>query len=140
MHIPSIKTRRDMETAAELRAAGATWDTIAERLQRQPAVLIRWTKTYRDDWERFLADAEDRISRQASNESRSVMRTLLRHKSSKIRLTAAEKLAKQRLAEKAALPPPEPRADMTAFLTYAQEISDEQLDEYIAEFIQQRQK
>ena len=34
MRIPSIQTRRDMEMAAELRAAGATWETIGEQLVR----------------------------------------------------------------------------------------------------------
>ena len=28
MHIPSQRTRNDMDAAAELRTAGATWDTI----------------------------------------------------------------------------------------------------------------
>ena len=70
MRIPSARTRRDMETAAELRAAGATWDTIAAQLERQPNVVIRWTSVYREDWERMYAAAEERESRLGDNESR----------------------------------------------------------------------
>ena len=41
MKIPSMRTRRDMETAAELRAAGASWETAAAELGRQPVLLMR---------------------------------------------------------------------------------------------------
>ena len=44
MNIPSTRTRHDMEIAAELRAQGATWATIAAKLKRQPGRLKRWTR------------------------------------------------------------------------------------------------
>src|SRR5262249_10589237 len=77
MKIPSAKTRRDMEIAAELRAAGATWETAAEKLGRRRFVVQRWAKDYPDEWERLLGDAEQRVSREGTNESRSAMRILL---------------------------------------------------------------
>jgi hypothetical protein len=35
MKIPTTRTRRDMEIVAELRAAGATWETAALKVQRR---------------------------------------------------------------------------------------------------------
>ena len=135
MRIPSDRTLHDMETAAELRAAGATWETAAEQLGRQPTLLIRWTRHYHEDWERLLREAEERLSRQASNESRSVLRMLMRCKSSKIRLSAADKLMRHGLEEKAKREPPEPRVDRSAYIALLEEMTDDQLQEHLAEFV-----
>jgi len=124
-----------METAAELRAAGATWETAAEQLGRQPTLLIRWTRHYHEDWERFLREAEARLSRHASNESRSVMRKLLRAKSSRIRLTAADKLTRHWHEEKAKEAPPDPHVDRSAYVAFLEEMNDDQLQEHLAEFV-----
>jgi hypothetical protein len=123
-----------METAAELRAAGATWETVALKLHRQIGVLHRWTKYYREEWERLFREAEERLSRQAGNESRTVLCELLRSKKSTVRLAAAERLARLRLQEKKAEPPPEPHPDVAAFVAAAEEMTDEGLEEYLAEF------
>ena len=135
MRIPSHRTLRDMETASELRAAGATWETAAEQLGRQPTLLIRWTRHYHEDWERLLRDAEERLSRQASNESRSVLRMLMRCKSSKIRLSAADKLMRHGLEEKAKREPPDPHVDRSAYVAFLEEMNDDQLQEHLAEFV-----
>ncbi len=126
-----------METAAELRAAGATWETAADQIQRDATVLIRWARVYRDDWERLLREAEERLSRQASNESRSVLRTMLRHKSSRVRLSAADQLTRHRLDEKAKQQPPDPHVDRCAYIDFLEEMNDAQLHEYLAEFVKQ---
>src|SRR5438128_978518 len=136
MKIPSIRTRRDMETAAELRAAGATWETAAGQLGRDPTLLMRWARVYREDWERLLREAEQRLLRQGSNESRSVLRILLRAKSSKLRLAAADKLAHHCREEKALQEPPSPHTDRTAFLAYLEEMTDAQFQEYLADVVQ----
>jgi hypothetical protein len=136
MLIPSIRTRRDMETAAELRAAGATWETAAGQIGRQPNLLMRWARVYSEEWERLLREAEQRLLRQGSNESRSTLRLLLRCKSSKIRLAAADKLAHHCRAEKALQEPPSPQTDKTAFLDYLEEMTDAQLQQFMAEVVQ----
>src|SRR5262245_20027098 len=86
MHIPSEKTRRDMEAAAELRAAGATWETIGEVLGRKPFVLTRWARVYRDEWRAYLRRAEERAQRDGNSVERTKLRALLRHESPKIRM------------------------------------------------------
>jgi hypothetical protein len=124
-----------MEVAAELRAPGATWETIGLKLQRQPGLLRRWTKVCCDEWERLLKEAEERLSRQAGSESRAVLRELLRSKKSTVRLAAAERLARLRMQEKASEAPPDPHADVAAFIAAAEEMTDEELEGYLAEFI-----
>jgi HEAT repeat protein len=133
MKIPSVRTRRDMEVAAELRAQGATWETIGLKLQRQPGLLRRWTKVYSEEWERLLKEAEERLSRLAGNESRAVLRELLRSKKSTVRLAAAERLARLRMQEKAKEQPPEAHADVAAFIAAAEDMSDEELEEFLVE-------
>ena len=61
MNIPSTRTRHDMEIAADLRAQGGTWVTIARNLKRQPGLLMRWTRVYAPEWERLLKEAEERL-------------------------------------------------------------------------------
>jgi len=134
MKIPTTRTRRDMEIVAELRAAGATWETAALKVQRRAGLLRRWTKVYPEEWERLFREAEERLGREANNESRTVLREMLRSKEPKARLAAAERLARLRLQEIAKQPKPDPHGDLAAFLAAAQEMSDAELDEYMAEF------
>src|SRR5262245_57593068 len=107
MHITSEKTRRDMEAAAELRAAGATWETIGEVLGRKPFVLTRWARVYRDGWRGFLRYAEDRLLQQCDSDARTKLRALLRHESSRVRLKTADQYMRRRVAENAAQRPPD---------------------------------
>ena len=134
MKIPTTRTRRDMEIVAELRAAGATWETAALKVQRRAGLLRRWTKVYPEEWERLFREAEERQGREANNESRTVLRELLRSKETKARLAAAERLARLRQQHMAKQPKPDPHGDLAAFLAAAQEMSDAELDEYMAEF------
>ncbi len=135
MKIPSNRTRQDMETAAELRAAGATWETIAAQLHRQRYVVARWVKHYAEEWERLLREAEERTSRHADNESRNVARLLLRDNSPKVRLDAANSLARRRQVEKAVEPPPDPRSDLTALVAQVEQMSDDELQQFLVEFM-----
>jgi transposase len=136
MHIPQTRTRRDMERAAELRAGGASWKATAEAIGRHEAVLRRWAKDYSDDWERLYRDADERLKREANNESRAMLRTLLRHKSSKIRLSAADKLSQLILKSKAVEPPPDPRSDLRAFEACLESMTDEELELFMCKFIE----
>ena len=135
MRIPSARTRRDMEAAAELRAQGANWETCAINVGRHVNSVMRWTRVYREDWERLLHEAEQRLSQQAGNESRTTLRKLLAHKSSRVRLSAADKLTKLRLDEKASEPAPDPRSNLSAFFSHLEEISDEELEAELADVV-----
>ncbi len=62
MKIASQRTLDDMDSAAELRVQGATWDTIAQVLCRHKRVLTRWVRYYAEDWERLFQEAEQRLA------------------------------------------------------------------------------
>src|SRR5207244_8736350 len=46
-----------MKLAAELKALGHRWNTIAQQLQRHERTVRRWPENYRDDWDKLLANA-----------------------------------------------------------------------------------
>jgi HEAT repeat protein len=140
MKIPSIRTRQDMETAAELRAAGATWETIAAQLQRKLSLVARWAKLYAEEWECLLREAEERLSRHADNESRSVTRQLLRDNDPKVRLDAADALAQRRQQEKAAEPASDPQSRYNTLTSQLDELSDEELRRFTLELILEAQE
>jgi hypothetical protein len=123
-----------MEVAAELRAQGATWQIIALKLKRQLALVHRWTTYYAEEWDQLLGEAEERLHRQAGDESRAVLRELLHSKKSNVRLAAAKRLARLRLQEKAKEPPPV-RTDLAAWIQAAEEMSDAELEQYLGEFL-----
>jgi hypothetical protein len=135
MHVPSEKTRRDMEAAAELRAAGATWETIGEVLGRKPFVLTRWARVYRDEWRGYLRYAKERALQQVNSEARMKLQALLRHESSHIRMKTAVQYLREQLAENATRRPPDPQLELADFLAKIEKMSDEELQESIAEFI-----
>jgi hypothetical protein len=133
MHIPSNRTRRDMQAVAELRTAGATWDTIGEVLGRHPYVLRRWTHVYRDEWDGFIHDAEERVCQKRSEYARAAVRLALRHESPRVRRAAAENLRCERRAEQAK-EPIELRAKLPLALRAIDEMSDEEIDKCVAEY------
>ena len=124
-----------METAADLRAAGATWETAARQVGRDPTLLMRWARHYREEWQQLYREAEERLARRASDEARAVLRTLFRAASAKVRRAVADKLAQRRHDEKAREAPSNPKADRLAYLDFVEKMSDEQLQQYLLEFV-----
>lgn len=120
--------------AAELRAAGATWETIAEQLDRHPNHVSRWSRVYREEWEAMLQQAEERQSRCGDDQSRSTLKELLRSQNPKARSATAGKFAQQ-VREDQAARPPGPNAELLAKLAMIEEMSDEELDETLDKFI-----
>ena len=64
-----------------------------------------------------------------------MLRTLFRAASAKVRLAAADKLARHRHDEKAREAPSNPKADRLAYLDFVEKMSDEQLQQYLLEFV-----
>jgi hypothetical protein len=134
MHIPSQRTRHDIDAAAELRAAGATWQTIGEALERHEFVVRRWTHVYREDWELDLAAAERRAAKRGDDD-KAKLRALLRHTNARIRRHTADELIRQRRAEASTESPFEQRVYINTFLAGVEQMNDKELDKTIAEFI-----
>ena len=49
-HPMSHNTRTLLTVAAELRAAGASWEAVAAKVRRKPRTCQAWTTRFRDDW------------------------------------------------------------------------------------------
>jgi hypothetical protein len=83
--------------AAELRAAGATWDKVAKAVNRVERTVRGWTRKYADRWADALFQAERRMASQSDCESVLTLRKLLVSQDEKIRWHAAKCLVNRRL-------------------------------------------
>jgi hypothetical protein len=133
MRIQSPQTRRDLEIAAELRAAGASWDTAAAVLHRQPHLLSRWSRVYFEEWQRLLAQAEERQAH-TDAESRSALRKRLQSRDANTRVEAATNLMQQRLDEMAAQSPAQVPTDPAAFKAHVEQMNAQELDGFLTNF------
>jgi len=84
--------------AAELRAAGAAWDTIAAQIGRAPHTVRQWQYYYRARWVAALRAAESRIASEAAAESVIAMRAQLRSTDPDVSHAAARQLMQYRVA------------------------------------------
>jgi hypothetical protein len=57
---PETKVR--IRLAVELRAAGATWETVGQRLGRDSSTCRRWPSRYRAEWEALQKLASQYLS------------------------------------------------------------------------------
>ena len=133
MQIQAPKTRRDLEIAAGLRAAGASWDTAAAVLHRQPHLLSRWSRVYFEDWQRLLAQAQERQAR-TNAKSRSALRKRLQSRDANTRMDAATELMQQILDEMANQSPAQLPTDPASFKTYVEQMNDQELDAFLTDF------
>jgi hypothetical protein len=86
-----------MAVAAELRASGLSWETVAERVGRNPRTCRRWLAEYPGVWDRLYRRAELRVLESATAEAVIVLRNLLRSEDEKVRRDAARFLLQMRL-------------------------------------------
>jgi hypothetical protein len=116
---------RRLAAAAALRAAGSSWEAVAERLGRSPAACRRWPVRYRAHWDYLYAVAEDRLAAELRAESQAVLRVQLRLDDTKEKRDAAKGLlAATRRSRTAAPPPPpaDPLLSLVEHLTHDQAV------------------
>ena len=87
-----VPLRTDLETAAELRAAGRSWDHVAREVRHDLAEVETWPRKYRDLWDPFFQAANRRLAAEAEAEGRAVLRQDLRQTDGKDRRDVAKKL------------------------------------------------
>ena len=92
MRPPSHKTLRLLSAAAELRAAGASWETVAAHLGRAVCKCRRWPIRYRDYWTAAYQAAERRRAAVARLEAVNTLRGLLRSEDGRAKRDAARAL------------------------------------------------
>jgi hypothetical protein len=83
--------------AAELRAAGASWPTIAREVHRSERIVRGWQRNYAQRWADALVQAERRLTAQSDCESVHTLRGLLLSADEKIRWHAAKALIARRI-------------------------------------------
>ena len=115
MHTPVTKIVRAVQTAAELRALGHSWEHVARQVRRSPDTVRRWPRLYPDLWARVAADTRRDRTAEATGEAVAVLRDLLRSEDEKVRREAArDLLARVPAAEPADSPTPTNRFHIIA--------------------------
>src|SRR5262245_45271637 len=97
-----------MAVAAELRAGGAAWKTVAARLRCTERACIRWPKDYPEAWRRLYREATLRLLAEIGGEAMTVLRRLLRSKDEKMQRDATRLVLGPHLKALAQEPPAEP--------------------------------
>jgi transposase-like protein len=59
-----------LTTAAELRAAGASWKKVGEQLGRSDETCRQWMRRYPETWRRLFHEAETHLIAEAGSEAR----------------------------------------------------------------------
>ncbi len=83
-----------VERAAELRAAGHSWEYVAREIERPYQTVYSWPRFYRDYWNGLIADARRAVAVESSTEARAVLRNMLRSDDEKMQRDAACELLK----------------------------------------------
>ena len=78
--------------AAEMRAEGETWQTVADAVGRSRLTVQKWPKQHAKRWTKLFARAEASLLKDASSEAVHTLRKLLRSKIPKVQQDSAQKL------------------------------------------------
>src|SRR5262245_41701039 len=105
-----------LTTAAEMRAVGNSWNTIAQRLGRKTRTCANWPVKYRSQWEPIYHDIQQRRFDQTAAECHTHFLGLARHEDARIRTKAQEiwhKYAAKSYGKNGTMVLPTPSADAT---------------------------
>jgi hypothetical protein len=84
--------------AAEMRAAGASWEKIGQEVGRHQDTCRHWPERYPATWHRLFLAAEERHIATGGSEALTALRIMLRKGSERAQLSAAQTLYRGRLA------------------------------------------
>lgn len=129
-----------MALATELRAGGASWEQIAEKVGRTPRTVRTWPTNYPGPWKKFLRAAEEQQLTEATAESVHTLRRQLRSADEKTGREAAGKLIQLRVAlektqksRRTSAKRSRGKADADSIATYLARLDDAELDRLIEE-------
>jgi hypothetical protein len=135
--MPCNAPDRLLAEAAELRAAGSSWEVVAAQVGRAARTVRRWPTLYRARWAAALRAAEARIATEAAAESVLTLRQQLRSEDGEVSRDAAHKLIQYRVAlgkKKTTRPTPTdppPSSEVVRVATYLESLSDDQRDQLL---------
>jgi hypothetical protein len=134
-----------MTLAADLRAAGNSWEAIAVKVLREPRTCRGWPVRYPEVWRRLYDEAVDQFLDEAGDEATFYLRKLLRATDPKdpwLQQNTAKFLAAQRRQarreRRAAAAPAGPPGDWAPYLAYLEKLSDADLKSFLDEFVARR--
>src|SRR5258708_33936875 len=79
-----------LNVAAELRAVGHTWETVARRVHRKARTCQKWPSRFPIQWDAVYRAAQRRRFDEISNEAATHLQDLMRCDDLKIRVKASE--------------------------------------------------
>lgn len=136
---PSPEIRCLMALAAEMRAGGATWESVAHKVQRQPRTCRAWPLRYPEEWERLFCAAEDALLAEAGSESLHFLRRLLRSEDEWLRQNTAKFLLTQRrsarILKREAAAAGQLLDKWGPFLAYLERLDDAEVGAFLEEFL-----
>ncbi|MFL5339409.1 MAG: hypothetical protein ACJ8F7_04505 [Gemmataceae bacterium] len=128
-----------LRRAAELRAAGKSWEAVGGAVHRAPETVRRWPREYPAEWKRCYLVAEASLLAEAAAEALQYMRVMLRSENERSVIAAGQLLLKSRLADRdrEEKPDREPDEEVAAYIEAAK-MTDEELDYTIGRFAERR--
>jgi len=136
----SVKPPPDhlLALAADLRAGGAPWDAVADKVGRAAETVRRWPAVYPAAWSAAARAAEQRLLAEATAESVLTLRKQLRSEDEKAGRDAARSLIQFRVAtskkaRRATGSPVRPTTDATRIAAYLEGMTDAQIDAIVEE-------
>ena len=86
----SHNTRTLLTIAAEMRAVGHPWTSVAATVHRKPETCQKWPARFRDDWDDLYRTAQRKRFDETSNEAHSLLKGLMRSDDSRVQHKAIE--------------------------------------------------
>ncbi len=94
----SLRKRRLCERAAEMKAAGSSWEAIATALQRTVQTVKKWPRIHANEWQELFGKFEKQLLDEAAAESVLALRKHLRGEESAVSIRASDKLIRYRIS------------------------------------------
>lgn len=138
---PTPELLEELRLAADLRAAGVSWEAIASALKRNPDTCRQWPRTHAEAWRRLSRLAELEAARGAWAEARAVLRQLLRSNEDKSRLSAAAQLLKPRRVKPRRIEPhpiSTEHRELAEFISEVKGLDDDKLQQMLADELSAR--
>ena len=86
----SQNMRTLLTVAAEMRAVGHPWTSVAAEVRRKPETCQKWPSRFRDDWDDLYRSAQRKRFDETSNEAHSLLKGLMRSDDDRVRHKAIE--------------------------------------------------
>lgn len=133
MHIPTDTQQAKLQQAAQMRAAGKSWETVGLELRVPSEQCQRWPTEHATLWQELYRVACERLMQEVRAEAVLVLRALLRCEDERTRRDAARELL--RLAEPNLGSESADRDDVGGLLNYLGGLDDAGVDRLVRELV-----